>query len=168
MSRHFAARVTYQTVRTYQGQVHAYQASLLYDEAKDIPKRKLSVEPSQKLHSLLQGYNPNFQRHPLRMEADALIKLSPRQQMCYYDRKMFGGYFVLLLDRILVDCCRPAVTAYLNTSFAHSVPPDASIRLRAWPEKVEERKISFIVSIQIPRSKAGDLIDAIQANRFFV
>ncbi|KAA8647893.1 hotdog fold domain-containing protein [Aspergillus tanneri] len=171
MSRHFATRLTYQTVRGYQGQAQPYQASLLYNEVKDIPKRviKPSVESSQELlRSLLQGYNPTFQRHPLGMEAEALIKLSPRQQMCYYDGKMFGGYLVLLLDRILADCCRPAFTAYLNTSFAHSVPPDAPIRLCARPEKVEGRKIYLTASIQIPGSKAGDMVDAIKADALFV
>ncbi|KAB8204233.1 hypothetical protein BDV34DRAFT_226619 [Aspergillus parasiticus] len=171
MSRHFAARVTYQTVRGYQGQALPYKTSLVYDGVKGIPKRvpKLSVEPSQELlRSLLQGYNPTFRRHPLGMEADAVIKLTPRQQMCYYDGKMFGGYLALLLDRILADCCQPAVTAYLNTSFAQSVPPDVPIRLRAWPERVEGRKVYLTASIQIPGKVEGGFIDAIRANALFV
>jgi hypothetical protein len=37
MSRHFAARVTYQTVRGYQGL--PYQTSLVYDGVKGVQKR---------------------------------------------------------------------------------------------------------------------------------
>ncbi|KAB8228903.1 uncharacterized protein BDW43DRAFT_315404 [Aspergillus alliaceus] len=75
---------------------------------------------------------------------------------------MFGGYVTMLLERILADCCWPAALAYLNTSFAHSVPPDVPIRLRAWPEKVEGRKFYLTASIQIPGSEVGRLIYAIQ------
>jgi hypothetical protein len=61
--------------------------------------------------------------------------------MCYYDSKLFGGYLAFLMDRILADCCRPAFTGYLNTSFVRPVPPKVPILLRAWPDKVEDRKI---------------------------
>ncbi|KAB8070463.1 hypothetical protein BDV29DRAFT_160410 [Aspergillus leporis] len=143
MSQHFAARVTYQM--------------------------KLLIKPSQELlRSLLQGYHPTFRRHPLGMKAEALIKLASRQQMCYYDGKIFDEYLTLLLDRILADCCRLAVTAYFNTSFPHSVPPDVPIRLRAGPEKVEGRKFYLTASIQIPGSEEGEFIDAIRASALFV
>ncbi|THC91230.1 hypothetical protein EYZ11_009310 [Aspergillus tanneri] len=134
-----------------------------------MPQENTFVDPSQELlRSLLRGYRPSFRRHSLGWEADVLLKLDPRQQMCYYDGKLFGGYLTLLMDRILADCCRPAVTAYLNTTFAHSIPPDAPIHLRAWPEKVEGRKIYLAGSVQIPGSRAGELIEAIRANALFI
>ncbi|KAB8212793.1 hypothetical protein BDV33DRAFT_210852 [Aspergillus novoparasiticus] len=124
--------------------------------------------PAQELlNTLLHGYRPTFRRHPLGWEADALLELAPCQQMCYYDGKLFGGYLALLLDRILADCCQPAVTAYLHTSFLHSVPPDVPIRLRAWPEKVDRRKIYLVGSIQIPGSTAGETVEAIRARALF-
>ncbi|KAF7588281.1 hypothetical protein BBP40_005935 [Aspergillus hancockii] len=130
---------------------------------------KPSTTPAQDLlGSLLQGYHPTFRRHRLGWEADAHLELSPRQQMCYYDGKLFGGYLALLLDRILADCCRPAVTAYLHTSFSRSVPPDVPIRLRAWPEKVEGRKIYLVGSVQIPGDKTGETMEAIRAQALFV
>ncbi|KAJ5971703.1 uncharacterized protein N7479_001621 [Penicillium vulpinum] len=57
--------------------------------------------------------------------------------MCYYNEKLFGDYIALLVDRIFANCCKPAVTAYLNTSYIQSVPPTAPILLRAWPVRVE-------------------------------
>lgn len=88
--------------------------------------------------------------------------------MCYYNGKLFGGYLTLLLDQILADCCRPAVTAYLNTSFKHSIPPHAPIRLRAWPEKVEGRKIYLQGSVEIPGSNGQEVVQAIHANALFI
>ena len=88
--------------------------------------------------------------------------------MCYYERKLFGGYLTFLLDRILADCCPSAVTAYLNTSFLHAGPPDASIHLRAWPEKVDDRKVHLAGTIQIPTGRHGELIDAVRAHALFV
>jgi hypothetical protein len=120
------------------------------------------------LRSLLEGYRPAFRPHPLGKQASASITLSPQQQMCYYERKLFGGYLTILLDRILADCCPSAVTAYLNTTFLHFVPPDASIHLRAWPEKVDGRKVYLAGTIQIPKSSQGDLIDAVRAHALFV
>jgi acyl-coenzyme A thioesterase PaaI-like protein len=127
------------------------------------------VAPAQELlGSLLQGYRPTFRRHRLGWEADALLELGPRQQMCYYDGKLFGGYLALLLDQILADCCRPAVTAYLHTSFARSVPPDVPIRLRAWPERVDGRKIYLVGSVQIPGPTTSEPVEAIRAHALFV
>ncbi|KAL4912591.1 hypothetical protein BDW62DRAFT_17788 [Aspergillus aurantiobrunneus] len=79
-----------------------------------------------------------------------------RQQMCYYERKLFGGYLSSLLDRILADCC-PSPLTYLNTTFLHAVPPDASIHLRARREKVGGRKVYLAGSAQIPRDGQGEL-----------
>ena len=120
------------------------------------------------LQSLLEGYNPIFRPHHLGREAEAVLKLVPQQQMCYYDGKMFGGYLSLLLDQILADCCRPAVTAYLNTSFKHPVPPHVPIRLRAWPDKIEGRKIYLQGSIHIPGEKEGEAIEAIHVTALFI
>lgn len=93
-----------------------------------------SDEPRiEMMRSLFKGYNPTFKLHPLGWEAESLLLLSPTQQMCYYNGKLFGGYIALLMDRILADSCKSAVTAYLNTSYLHSVPPTAPILLRAWP-----------------------------------
>lgn len=120
------------------------------------------------LQSLLEGYRPAFRPHPLAKEPSDSSTLSPQLQMCYYERKLFGGYLTFLLDRILADCCPSAVTAYLNTSFLHAVPPDASIHLRAWPEKVDGRKVYLAGTIQIPKSRQGGLIDAVRAHALFV
>jgi hypothetical protein len=73
---------------------------------------------------VLQGYHPTFGRHQVGWEAGAHLELSPRQQMCYDDGKLFGGYLALLLDRIFAGCCLPAATAYPNTS----VPPVRVVR----------------------------------------
>lgn len=97
-----------------------------------------------------------------------VLKLVPQQQICYYDGKMFGGYLSLFLDQILADCCRPAVMAYLNTSFKHPVPPHVLIRLRAWPDKIEGRKIYLQGSIQIPGENGGEAIEAIHATALFI
>ena len=70
--------------------------------------------------------------------------------MCYYNRKLFGGYIALLMDHILADCCKlAAVTATLNTSYLQSVPLTAPILLRAWPDRVEGRKIYLKGSLRI-------------------
>ncbi|KAJ1713204.1 hypothetical protein NYO67_4606 [Aspergillus flavus] len=120
------------------------------------------------LQRLLEGYRPVFQAHPLGREVSASLTLSPQQQMCYYERKLFGGYLTFLLDWILADCCPSAVTAYLNTTFLHAVPPDASIHLRAWPEKVDGRKVYLAGTIQILKGSQGDVIDAVRAHALFV
>jgi acyl-coenzyme A thioesterase PaaI-like protein len=106
----------------------------------------------------------------LGQSVEALIKLNLDQQMCYYDGKLFGGYLALLLDQILADCCQPtpAMTAYLNTTFVCSVSPGVPIRLSAWPEKIEGRKIYLTGSIQVPGSGNGELIDAVKASALFI
>ena len=102
------------------------------------------------MNSLLQGYHPTFKPHPLGREVEALLFLSPAQQMCYYNGKLFGGYIALLMDRILADCCfEPAVTAYLNTSYLQSVLPKAPMLLRIWPNRVKGCKIFLKGSLQI-------------------
>ncbi|KAF3403957.1 hypothetical protein F1880_010295 [Penicillium rolfsii] len=102
------------------------------------------------MQSLFQGYNPIFKSHDLGWEVESVLRLGPSQQMCYYDNKLFGGYIAFLMDRILADSCTPAFTAYLNLSFVNSVPPTVPILLRAWPERVEGRKMYLKGSIQIP------------------
>ncbi|KAJ5766688.1 uncharacterized protein N7511_004304 [Penicillium nucicola] len=123
------------------------------------------------MRSLFQGYRPIFKPHYLGWEAESLLRLSPPQQMCYYDGKLFGGYIALLMDRIIADCCKrdkPAFTAYLNTSFIQSVQPSAPILLRAWPEKVEGRKVFLKGSIQIPGKAPHDWVDAIRTEALFI
>ncbi|KAJ6033855.1 uncharacterized protein N7446_007853 [Penicillium canescens] len=123
------------------------------------------------MRSLLEGYLPTFKRHPLGCEAESLLILKPSQQMCYYDNKLFGGYLALLMDRILADCCKqckPAVTAYLNTSFVQSVPPTVPILLRAWPDKVEGRKLYLKGSIRIPGKASQGWVEAIKADALFI
>ena len=117
---------------------------------------------------MFQGYRPAFKVHPLGWEVECFLLLSPSQQMCYYDGKLFGGYLTFLMDRILADCCQPAVTAYLNTSFVRSVPPTAPILLRAWPDKVEGRKIYLKGSVQIPGEDPKEWVDAIKADSLFI
>ncbi|KAJ5267950.1 hypothetical protein N7524_004734 [Penicillium chrysogenum] len=74
-----------------------------------------SDEPQiETMRSLFQGCNPTFKPHPLGWEAESLLLLSPSQQMCYYNGKLFGGYIALLIDRILADCCKSAVTLELS------------------------------------------------------
>lgn len=123
---------------------------------------------SETMRSLFQGYRPTFKVHPLGWEVESLLLLSPSQQMCYYDGKLFGGYLAFLMDRILADCCRPAFTANLNTSFVRPVPPTAPIRLRAWPDKVEGRKIYLKGSVQIQEENSYEWLDAIQADALFI
>lgn len=118
--------------------------------------------------SLFQGYRPVFKPHRLGWEVESLLRLGPSQRMCYYDGKLFGGYVAFLMDRILADCCKPAFTAYLNTSFLLSIPPTAPIVLRAWPEKVEGRKIFLKGSVQIPGQSSNEWLDAIQAEALFI
>jgi hypothetical protein len=120
------------------------------------------------MNLLFQGYHATFKPHPLRWEAESILLLGPTQQMCYYNGKLFGGYIALLMDRILADCCKPAVTAYLTTSYLQSVPPTAPILLRAWPDKVEGRKIYLKGSLQIPGKVPQDWIEAIKADALFI
>ncbi|CAG8073938.1 unnamed protein product [Penicillium salamii] len=120
------------------------------------------------MNVLFQGYCPTFKPHPLGWEAESLLLLSPAQKMCYYNGKLFGGYIALLMDRILADCCKPAVTAYLNTSYLQSVPPTTPILLRAWPERVEGRKIYLKGSLQIPGNDSQDWVDAIETDALFI
>ncbi|KAJ6141697.1 hypothetical protein N7497_010796 [Penicillium chrysogenum] len=128
-----------------------------------------SDEPqTEMMRSLFRGYKPTFKLHPLGWEAESLLLLSPTQQMCYYDGKLFGGYIALLMDRILADCCKSAVTAYLNTSYLHSVPPTAPILLRAWPDRVEGRKIYLKGSLQVSGKVPQDWIEAITADALFI
>ena len=126
------------------------------------------------IRSLFEGYRPTFKPHSLGYEAESLLLLTPSQQMCYYDGKLFGGYIALLMDRILADCCKhkhkhkPAFTAYLITSFIHSVPPSAPMLLRAWPEKVEGRKVFLKGSVRIPGKSAHDWVDAVRIGALFI
>ncbi|KAJ5706323.1 hypothetical protein N7536_002012 [Penicillium majusculum] len=127
-----------------------------------------SCDYSSNLAKRTHGYNPTFKLHPLGWEAESLLLLSPTQQMCYYNGKLFGGYIALLMDRILADCCKSAVTAYLNTSYLHSVPPTAPILLRAWPDRVEGRKVYLKGSLQVPGKVPQDWIEAITADALFI
>lgn len=120
------------------------------------------------MESLLQGYLPKFKPHPLGWEVESLMSLSPAQQMCYYDGKLFGGYIALLMDQILADSCKNAVTATLNTSYLQSVPPTAPILLRAWPDRVEGRKIYLKGSLQIPGKTSQNWVDAIKTEALFI
>lgn len=83
------------------------------------------------------------------LEVEYLLFLSPAQQMCYYNGKLFGGYIALLIDRIPADGCKLAVIAYLNTSYLQLVPPTAPILLHAWPDKVKDRNIYLKGSLWI-------------------
>lgn len=120
------------------------------------------------MHFLFQGYYPVFEAHPLGQKVECFMRLNPSQQMCYYDGRLFGGYLACLMDRILADCCRPAVTAYLNTTFVRSVPPTAPILLRAWPDKVEGRKIYLKGCLQIPGEDAKQWVNAMEADSLFI
>ena len=51
-------------------------------------------------------------------------QLSPSQQMCYYDGKLFGGYLTFLMNRIVDVCCRPAVTVYRPLCFGSTDSAD--------------------------------------------
>jgi hypothetical protein len=120
------------------------------------------------MDSLLQGYLPKFKPHPLGWEVESLMSLSPAQQMCYYNGKLFGGYIALLMDQILADSCKNAVTATLNTSYLQSVPPTAPILLRAWPDRVEGRKVYLKGSLQIPGKSSQNWVDAIKTEALFI
>lgn len=120
------------------------------------------------MRSMFEGYCPTFKPHPLGREAECLMLLSPSQRMCYYHGKLFGGYLAFLMDRILADCCESAVTANLNTSFSCSVPPAVPILLRAWPDKVDGRKIYLKASVQIPGERPNGWVNAVSADPLFI
>ncbi|KAJ5292121.1 hypothetical protein N7478_001372 [Penicillium angulare] len=103
---------------------------------------------------LFDGYRPIYKRHALGWEVESTFLLSTSQQMCYYKDKLFGGYATFLMDRILVDSCKPtteepAFTAYLNTSFKRPIAPTTPIMLRAWPEKLDGRKTFVRGSVHV-------------------
>ena len=131
------------------------------------------------MRSLFKGYNPVFKPHRLGYEVEALLILGPSQRMCYYDGKLFGGYTAFLLDRILADCCKPthwvtqktcepAFTAYLKTTYLLPISPTAPMFLRAWPHKVEGRKIELRGSVQVSGVTSGQWVDAVQAEALFI
>lgn len=142
----------------------AYHINMLKLQAEPAAERL----PESTMGYLFQGYNPIYKQHRLGREIESLLLLGPSQQMCYYSGKLFGGYLTFLMDRVLADCCEePAFTASLNTSFKRSVPPTAPIMLRAWPEKLEGRKIYLAGLIQIP-GESGEWVDAITAEALFI
>lgn len=150
--------------------VHSLQSSLQRhaDRNKMQTKPKAETSPETTMGSLFDGYHPTFKQHRLGREVESLLMLGRSQQMCYYSGKIFGGYLVFLMDRILADCCEEtAFTARLDTSFKRPVPPSAPILLRAWPEKLEGRKLYLKGSIQI-LGEAGGWVDAITAEALFV
>ncbi|CAG7935260.1 unnamed protein product [Penicillium nalgiovense] len=164
----------HRTIRAYRSLTEQYPAPSC-DYGSNLAKRPhpFSVSDSDQpqiemMNVLFQGYCPTFKPHPLGWEAESLLLLSPAQQMCYYNGKLFGGYIALLMDRILADCCKPAVTAYLNTSYLQSVPPTTPILIRAWPERVEGRKIYLKGSLQIPGNVSPDWVDAIKTDALFI
>ncbi|KAJ5318290.1 hypothetical protein N7476_004710 [Penicillium atrosanguineum] len=130
------------------------------------------------MRSLLQGYRPVYKPHRLGCEVESLLLLGPSQRMCYYEGKLFGGYSTFLMDQILADCCKPpesiiadtgpAFTVNLNTSFVLPVPPTVPIFLRAWPDKIDGRKIFLKGCIQIPGKAPNEWVDAIQAEALFI
>ncbi|KAJ5849406.1 hypothetical protein N7455_009262 [Penicillium solitum] len=174
MKRQYTLSLLYRSIREYRSLAEPYPASS-FDGCSKLAKRthlssvSASHEPPiEMMNSLLQGYRPTFKPHPLGREAESLLLLSPAQQMCYYNGKLFGGYIALLMDRIIADCCKPAVTAYLNTSYLQSVPPTAPILLRAWPDRVEGRKIFLKGSLQIPGKASQDWIEAVKTEALFI
>lgn len=131
------------------------------------------------MRSLFQGYRPVFKPHRLGCEVESLLCLGPSQRMCYYDGKLFGGYGAFLVDRILADCCKPpdwvradccgpAFTANLNVSYLLPISPTVPILLRAWPDKIEGRKIFLKGSVQVPGKAPNEWLDAIQAEALFI
>jgi hypothetical protein len=87
--------------------------------------------------------------------------------MCYYNWKFFSGYIALLMDPILVDCCKPAAIASLNTSYLQSVPPTATVLLHARPHRVEGCKY-LKGSLQISGENSQDWVDAIKTEALFM
>ncbi|KAJ5550363.1 hypothetical protein N7461_005061 [Penicillium sp. DV-2018c] len=163
----------FRTIRGYRSLAEQYPVPSC-DDGSNLAKRTHSCsvpasdEPqTEMMRSLFRGYKPTFKLHPLGLEAESLLLLSPTQQMSYYDGKLFGGYIALLMDRILADSCKSAVTAYLNTSYLHSVPPTAPILLRAWPDRVEGRKV-YLKGLQVPGKVPQDWIEAITADALFI
>ncbi|KAJ5463287.1 hypothetical protein N7475_008231 [Penicillium sp. IBT 31633x] len=175
MKRQYMLSLLHRTIREYRLLAKEYPESSC-DAYTKLTKRTYlysapdSHEPhNEMMDSLLQGCHPTFKPHPLGREVQSLLFLSPAQQMYYYNGKLFGGYIALLMDRILADCCcEPAVTAYLNTSYLQSVPPKAPMLLRAWPDRVEGRKIYLRGSLQIPGKVPQDWVDAIKTDALFI
>ncbi|KAJ5260639.1 hypothetical protein N7524_008663 [Penicillium chrysogenum] len=96
------------TIRGYRSKADQYPAPSCDDSSNLAKRTHLAVycidimkscsvpasdEPQiEMMRSLFKGYNPTFKLHPLGWEAESLLLLSPTQQMCYYNRKLFGGY----------------------------------------------------------------------------
>ncbi|KAF9890706.1 hypothetical protein FE257_005572 [Aspergillus nanangensis] len=152
----------------------ASRVSSLNDDGKftsqrtDGPGKGHDHRPGPLLQCLLEGYQPTIRPHRLGRELEAVLQLSRRQQMCYYEGKLFGGYLTFLLDQILADCCKPAVTAYLHTDFARPIAPHETIHLRAWPEKIEGRKVFLRGAIQVSADHGHGMVDAVQARALFI
>ncbi|KAJ6008976.1 hypothetical protein N7522_003992 [Penicillium canescens] len=175
MNARFVTSLFLRSFRGYHCLAETYRTGASCDISAELPRSSvppqnpsLNEASEEMMLSLFQGYRPVFKPHQLGWEVESALLLSPSQRMCYYDGKLFGGYVAFLMDRILADCCKPAFTAYLNTSFLLPVPPTVPIVLRAWPEKVEGRKIFLKGSVQIPGTSSNEWLDAIKAEALFI
>lgn len=95
--------------------------------------------------------------------------LDPEQKICYYPDKLHGGYLAFLMDEHFANCCPSAVTAWFNMDFLKSINPNVTrLALRAWPVKINGRKIYMEGSITIPDESTGKELLAARASALFV
>lgn len=95
--------------------------------------------------------------------------LDAEQKICYYPGKLHGGYLAFLMDEHFANCCPLAVTAHFNMDFLHSINPDiAVLALRAWPVKIDGRKIYMEGSITIPDENTDRELLAARATALFI
>lgn len=124
--------------------------------------------PDTLLEGLLDGYRPTVCPVDHGQEGRAVFALRPHQAICYYPGKLHGGYQALLIDQLLADCCRPAVTASLSIDYKRPIEPGTRMRLRVWPVKRDGRKIHMEGSIMIPTNETGAMVLATQIRALFV
>ncbi|KAJ5472016.1 hypothetical protein N7539_008585 [Penicillium diatomitis] len=117
---------------------------------------------------LLAGYRPDFSDIDGSRHATVHLDLNAKQRICYYPRKVHGGYQAFLLDQLFADCCNPAVTASLTVDYKKPIHPDATLILRAWPVKAEGRKIYMEGSIKMADPVSGEMVVAARATAVFV
>lgn len=95
------------------------------------------------------------------------MSLDAEQKICYYPGKLHGGYLAFLMDEHFANCCPSAVTAHFNMDFLHAISPDIVLALRAWPVKIDGRKIYMEGSITIPDQKNDRELLAARATALF-
>ncbi|RAL06646.1 hotdog fold domain-containing protein, partial [Aspergillus homomorphus CBS 101889] len=87
---------------------------------------------------------------------------------CYYPGKLHGGIQAFYLDQVLTDCCPGAVTASLAISYLQPIDPQSSLKVSAWPVKVEGRKLYMEACIKVLENSTGTMIKATHAKALVI